>query len=121
MAAKIPVRVHIGVTPMPLPGGRALSETRVTITEAGSGTIHSGSILPDVVPTPDEGGNPHFTMDFPIVQSGESLHVDVRCLDTDDLLVGVPATHDVFLDEVEDPPPPGSFFQPVSIYLTAQP
>lgn len=118
MAKKIPVRVHIGVTSMPLAVGLALSEMRVSVSEEGSGALHSASILPDVQPTPDEGGNPHVTVDFPLVQSGEQLHVDVRCLDEGGALIGTAVTHDVFLDEVPDDPPPGSYFQPVSIYLT---
>lgn len=117
MAAKIPVRVHIGVSPMPLSVGVVFTEMRITMTD-GAGTIHQASILPDQEPTPDAAGNPHFTVDFPQVQSGESLHIDVRCLDANETLIGVPATHEVVLDPVEDPPPPGSFPQPAWIYLT---
>jgi hypothetical protein len=117
MAAKIPVRVHIGVTPMPLAVGQVPSETRVTITEQTSGAVHIASILPDATPIQDEGGGCSFTVDFPLVQSGESLHVAVRCLDENEVLIGVEATHDDFLEEVQDSPPAGSFFQPTSIYF----
>lgn len=118
MAAKIPVHIHIGVFAMPLPAGRVYTETRVTITEVSSGTTHSASIPASQDPVLDEAGNPHFVVDFPAVQSGESLHVDVRCLDPQEAIIGVAATHDVSVAEVPDDPPPGSFPQPLSIYLT---
>ena len=118
MAAKIPVQIHIGVVSLPLPAGRVYSETRVTITETGSGMVHSASLDADQVPIPDEAGNPHFVVSFPAVQSGESLHIDVRCLDPNEVLIGSPATHEVTLDEVPDNPPPGQYPQPSSIFLT---
>lgn len=118
MAAKIPVQIHIGVVSMPLPAGRVYHETRVVVTELGSGTYHQASIPSDQAPVPDEAGNPHFVVSFPAVQSGEALHIDVRCLDPDAVLIGSPATHEVTLDEVPDDPPPGQYPQPSSIFLT---
>lgn len=114
MAAKIPVQIHIGVTPLPLPAGRTHHEMRVTLTENGSGTVHSDSISADQAPVPDEFGNLHFVVDFQEVQSGEAVHVDVRCVDANDALIGTPVTHDVTLPEVQEETYP----QPSSIFLT---
>jgi hypothetical protein len=103
---------------MSLAAGHTYNETRVSVTEEGSGALHSASIPASQEPVPDEAGNPHFVVDFPAVQSGESLHIDVRCLDPEEGIVGTPVTHDVTLGEVPDDPSGSTYPQPVSIYLT---
>lgn len=117
MAAKIPVNVHIGVFLAEVPPARTYHETRVTITETGSGTIHSASINAGDDPVPDVAGNLSYVTGFPSVQSGVPLHVDVRCLDADEALIGTPATHEAILDEVPDVPSPGTYYAPQSIYI----
>ncbi len=117
MAAKIPVNVRIGVFLADVPPERAYNETRVTITETGSGTIHSASINAGEEPVPDVAGNLSYVTGFPAVQSGVPLHIDVRCLDQDEVLIGTPATHEATLDEVPDGPGPGTYYAPQSIYI----
>ena len=118
MAAKIPVQVHIGVTPMPLPTDRVLAEMRVSVLEMDTNTLHQGSIGPEEQPVVDEFGNSAFTVDFPEVQSGQAVHVSAKCLDAAEQIIGIEVTHEVTLDEVPDPEPGATFLQPQSIFLT---
>ncbi len=116
MAAKIPVHVHVGVTPLNLPPDLGYAGMRVTIT-GESGGEEVGILPPDEVPVPDEGGNLAYTLRFTDVQSGEGLHVEVVALDGAGNVLGLPVTHEVQLAAVPDDPAQ-QYYAPQSIYVT---
>lgn len=117
MSAKIPVQVHIGVTPLiHTPAGQDYAGTRVTIT-GQSGDSQESMLQPGDVPVPDAGGNLAYTVAFSDVQSGEVLHVEVEALDSVGATLGVAVTHDAPIAAVPDDPA-AMYHAPQSIYVT---
>jgi len=119
MAARIPVQVHIGVTPLTIqPDRRDYGSTRVTITEEASGDLQEAFITSGGAPEVDGGGNLAYTVAFDDVQSGGGLHVEVQALDDTGAPLGLLVTHEAQLAEVPDDPA-RTYYAPQSIYVTA--